>query len=165
MDWNKTTKHDKITQRSRIFYRCVDWNTLEVKTAIIKYVASFTDAWIETLISLISEINLLVASFTDAWIETPGGVAKKLLRRRIFYRCVDWNCALARSNSLIAGRIFYRCVDWNRPSTSLRIFLLSHLLQMRGLKHIGRFIIATYRSRIFYRCVDWNCNHQWSKAA
>ena len=39
----------KTVAESRIFYRCVDWNALEVKTAIIKYVASFTDAWIETV--------------------------------------------------------------------------------------------------------------------
>ena len=65
-------------------------------------VASFTDAWIETVIGLISGLWVGVASFTDAWIETfahplsgmskkshllqmrglkpsPGGIAKKLL--------------------------------------------------------------------------------------
>ena len=33
-------------------------------------VASFTDAWIETCISLYGSRSLNVASFTDAWIET-----------------------------------------------------------------------------------------------
>ena len=33
-------------------------------------VASFTDAWIETMAGLINSRGLIVASFTDAWIET-----------------------------------------------------------------------------------------------
>ncbi len=33
-------------------------------------VASFTDAWIETMINDLNKINERVASFTDAWIET-----------------------------------------------------------------------------------------------
>ena len=33
-------------------------------------VASFTDAWIETLSQAASVITYEVASFTDAWIET-----------------------------------------------------------------------------------------------
>ena len=35
-----------------------------------KEVASFTDAWIETPLDNISATDMLVASFTDAWIET-----------------------------------------------------------------------------------------------
>ena len=75
-------------------------------------VASFTDAWIETIqtkmkayLSLshllqmrgLKLINpearkkaLDVASFTDAWIETlPNSGAFSKERSRIFYRCVD----------------------------------------------------------------------------
>ena len=33
-------------------------------------VASFTDAWIETLMKRMRQYMMLVASFTDAWIET-----------------------------------------------------------------------------------------------
>ena len=33
-------------------------------------VASFTDAWIETLMSHLKKQEIMVASFTDAWIET-----------------------------------------------------------------------------------------------
>ena len=44
-------------------------------------VASFTDAWIETLVAKNTNSLTVVASFTDAWIETdwlpsPGGIAK-----------------------------------------------------------------------------------------
>ena len=76
-----------------------------------------------------------VASFTDAWIETGlfGSIGAN--KRRIFYRCVDWNqkVSLRYTNSVVASftdawietdrlkvirnlrarRIFYRCVDWN----------------------------------------------------
>ena len=34
-------------------------------------VASFTDAWIETVIIAVTYLSDSVASFTDAWIETP----------------------------------------------------------------------------------------------
>ena len=33
-------------------------------------VASFTDAWIETISVFCDEESIVVASFTDAWIET-----------------------------------------------------------------------------------------------
>ena len=99
-------------------------------------VASFTDAWIETLLKkslcrnqqshLLQMRGLkpicgqivrrnMVASFTDAWIETG-----KMLNGRKS----RWS------------RIFYRCVDWNKAvSVSILLTLASHLLQMRGLKH------------------------------
>ena len=59
-------------------------------TKFIGFVASFTDAWIETLTP--GEIDKLneVASFTDAWIETLTGFSEPgAMLRRIFYRCVD----------------------------------------------------------------------------
>ena len=81
---------------------------------MIRKVASFTDAWIETIRkpekSITRRSHLLqmrglkqikspvsrnvtrfVASFTDAWIETNSGVANSFSNCRIFYRCVDWN--------------------------------------------------------------------------
>ena len=52
-------------------------------------VASFTDAWIET-IRIKPEFGLrFVASFTDAWIETHQSHERDGQTRRIFYRCVD----------------------------------------------------------------------------
>ena len=76
-------------------------------------VASFTDAWIETLKYSRSFIQLPVASFTDAWIETFNpefdhiGYQSHLLQMR----------GLKRYDAL------------NMPE-----YLGSHLLQMRGLK-------------------------------
>ena len=41
-------------------------------TILAAKVASFTDAWIETVYFLASDGGLIVASFTDAWIETSA---------------------------------------------------------------------------------------------
>ena len=96
VDWNLCWPRNRTTQNRRIFYRCVDWNTggnkfaypivtshllqmrglkplPPLKSKPPNYVASFTDAWIETII-LFEWINYPpVASFTDAWIETNKG--------------------------------------------------------------------------------------------
>ena len=54
----------------RIFYRCVDWNPNMGINEDDAFVASFTDAWIETDAEAKSILVTMVASFTDAWIET-----------------------------------------------------------------------------------------------
>ena len=92
VDWNPQVNIGSNAVIGRIFYRCVDWNKRQSPRKEGRNVASFTDAWIETLI-LISASNLEwshllqmrglkhdnkkatneatdVASFTDAWIET-----------------------------------------------------------------------------------------------
>ena len=63
------------------------------------WVASFTDAWIETFGKGYKQQYQTVASFTDAWIETTRirNIPFPHLRR-IFYRCVDWNCKYERIN-------------------------------------------------------------------
>ena len=56
----------------------------------IFFVASFTDAWIETIYALNDYLEYNVASFTDAWIETGYRTLLSLkFGSRIFYRCVD----------------------------------------------------------------------------
>ena len=59
-------------------------------------------------------------------------------------------------HSALFRRIFYRCVDWNIIAPSCLILVLSHLLQMRGLKLLLYLNSFQGDSRIFYRCVDWN---------
>ena len=99
-------------------------------------VASFTDAWIETLFIGMLKVmekgrifyrcvdwnqsphsgtcGIKVASFTDAWIETTSErLTLASVSRRIFYRCVDWNVRLPNFGTPALSRIFYRCVDWN----------------------------------------------------
>ena len=98
-----------------------------------------------------------VASFTDAWIETiEKGNFKCSFDSRIFYRCVDWNISTTSCTNMVKMshllqmrglkllrnrytflslcRIFYRCVDWNFYGDRLWLGFMSHLLQMRGLK-------------------------------
>ena len=101
---------------SRIFYRCVDWNEREYWCYIMKLVASFTDAWIETGYDNKHDLrDVIVASFTDAWIETGftsiAGVisASHLLQMRgLKQRGLSRKEAKEKRS-----RIFYRCVDWN----------------------------------------------------
>ena len=70
VDWNSKYYNDKAYFDGRIFYRCVDWNNYD------------TDGMV--------------------WKES-----------RIFYRCVDWNTWGLESQGTGMCRIFYRCVDWN----------------------------------------------------
>ena len=54
------------------------------------FVASFTDAWIETNPIMSAAMSYIVASFTDAWIETAIYLkGYEVVLGRIFYRCVD----------------------------------------------------------------------------
>ena len=119
-------------------------------------VASFTDAWIETLILEAPDMSIPVASFTDAWIET-------------YFLLFDGWVAVVAS---FTDAWIETCLQCNNLSC-----LQSHLLQMRGLKHESKRVVVgmanvasftdawieTYRgnfvglsisSRIFYRCVD-----------
>ena len=148
--------------------------------------------------------GFFVASFTDAWIETAICFSIWRFKAcRIFYRCVDWNLACRPISFTVAVASFTDA--WIETLTDKELDLLkeSHLLQMRGLKpSVGewrllrkvasftdawietwmktaslrqQFVasftdawIETYgRSplrcphwcRIFYRCVDWNMAH------
>ena len=77
---------------------------------MMAWVASFTDAWIETLnidnfvkaatshplqmrglkhTRDVGNQTQCVASFTDAWIETYKEIIEGRFDGRIFYRCVD----------------------------------------------------------------------------
>ena len=69
VDWNFNQQCMEFCHNCRIFYRCVDWNTGRMRNIRTFY----------------------VASFTDAWIETPQQGIAPLVGCRIFYRCVDWN--------------------------------------------------------------------------
>ena len=80
----------------------------------MKIVASFTDAWIETDNSLNDGIEIYVASFTDAWIET-------LISLKI-------HLSLSLSHLLQM-----RGLKQDRQSNTYKL-IWSHLLQMRGLK-------------------------------
>ena len=75
------------------------------------FVASFTDAWIETTVCWRNGDFVRVASFTDAWIETDrvqyveGKTKSHLLQMRGLKPFPD------KPGTLRNSRIFYRCVD------------------------------------------------------
>ena len=75
-------------------------------------VASFTDAWIETLLNLTFILPKEVASFTDAWIETEKKEEKNIGNDKshlLQMRGLKQGAAYAKT--LAESRIFYRCVD------------------------------------------------------
>ena len=76
-------------------------------------VASFTDAWIETVYRIFFLKPLNVASFTDAWIETKG----------YCQHLQEKESHLLQMRGLKPALPFLKETD-----------LPSHLLQMRGLK-------------------------------
>ena len=143
--------------RSRIFYRCVDWNLFWQFMLHAYWVASFTDAWIET--------------YQSRSPQEGSGC-------RIFYRCVDWNIKtltgfypITKSHLLQMRGLkripteFSLCNEvasftdaWIETHTNEPSFQTkqSHLLQMRGLKPNRTTSLNTEKCRIFYRCVDWN---------
>ena len=96
-------------------------------------VASFTDAWIETIYYTKVLISDSVASFTDAWIETP-----------------------VATNSTLEGFVASFTDAWIETDRdkSMQLAELSHLLQMRGLKQNILNYMESCFCRIFYRCVD-----------
>ena len=123
-----------MASTSRIFYRCVDWNIARKNRKIFEIVASFTDAWIETLICNHCGLSISSHLLQMRGLKLDKEKGKEDAKRRIFYRCVDWNVDLLSEDEKKIGRIFYRCVDWNLLSPSRTVFEKSHLLQMRGLK-------------------------------
>ena len=191
-----------LCYHSRIFYRCVDWNfakryttTTQIKSHLLQMrglkpldvflkvksitVASFTDAWIETI-----RLNYLigfrnVASFTDAWIETKcilrwsSWKMSHLLQMRGLKLHALVSFLLSRKSHLLQMRGLKLISNWIKI-----INFVSHLLQMRGLKRkailqgkqnrVASFTDAWIETnmvtrqkkwnkrRIFYRCVDWN---------
>ena len=99
----------------------------------ILVVASFTDAWIETIVPALGAKIIGVASFTDAWIET-------YFRSREQY---------LKTSHLLQMRGLKPIQ--NQPKKNWK---QSHLLQMRGLKQERDYLKPHLFGRIFYRCVD-----------
>ena len=127
--------YSPLSYTSRIFYRCVDWNRKKSQKD-----------------SLLIWSHLLQMR----GLKPSRRKAIKPSSSRIFYRCVDWNhgrrCSIWKNRvaSFTDAWIETFWIDLARES------ILSHLLQMRGLKHYSVVRQKTDRCRIFYRCVDWN---------
>ena len=118
-------------------------------------VASFTDAWIETVMAGNMVTIRLVASFTDAWIETVGSYSTlKITAVASFTDAwieTSFPTPFAPHNNVASFTD-----AWIETGTYVvnSIPDESHLLQMRGLKPVGARKGTFAKGRIFYRCVD-----------
>ena len=110
----ENVKKDRIKRQSHLLQmRGLKLNREGYRTGR-KEVASFTDAWIETVLFEQCAQQLYVATFTDAWIET------KLLPSLV--------------RALLSHLLQMRGLK-HKKNYSKRGTTTSHLLQMRGLKH------------------------------
>ena len=99
------------------------------------FVASFTDAWIETDTEAIERTKLYVASFTDAWIETLLHWVRKKCRKSHLLQ-------MRGLKQKVDGKILCHHRVASFTDAWIETFLIclletnkeSHLLQMRGLK-------------------------------
>ena len=145
-------------------------------TTLVISVASFTDAWIETMreytvicfitshllqmrgLKLAIEqkrIITSVASFTDAWIETKRGTTTREIGKVASFTDA-WIETGLQENYYKGGKshlLQMRGLKHFNCTAQLPISR-SHLLQMRGLKLQLFFNLKHLSSRIFYRCVD-----------
>ena len=106
-----------ITVNRRIFYRCVDWNTNDAIDRVTVLVASFTDAWIETLLRLKEKLK--------KW--------SHLLQMRGLKHFNHLQYEIKNRSHLLQMRGL-KLTDPER----MECVLESHLLQMRGLKPLYR---------------------------
>ena len=120
-----------------------------------RQVASFTDAWIETRVKDYSKSHLFVASFTDAWIETSL-VYVSFIAGNVASFTDAWIETIRRQHYCYRQKVASFTDAWIETEirgTKARS-VKSHLLQMRGLKHLLYLLKAEKGCRIFYRCVD-----------
>ena len=139
VDWNTFWAIRATALPCRIFYRCVDWN-FEFCSFLTCYFRSHLLQMRGLKLKLVFWKRVsVVASFTDAWIETVIPVIRSLLLSRIFYRCVDWNVIML---SLLLVHLVASFTDaWIETlfaQCSQQLYR-SHLLQMRGLKQPQTF--------------------------
>ena len=180
VDWNPFAIPAIAVMWGRIFYRCVDWNPIRTAQKTRNNVASFTDAWIETLKFIITSNKGLshllqmrglkhdrpvvagngtvVASFTDAWIETkPKRKAQAHCKSHLLQMRGLKPIGSLFPYPIPLCRIFYRCVDWNRALHSCLLLVSGRIFYRCVDWNIGRDRLDVSEiSRIFYRCVDWN---------
>ena len=143
VDWNTVAEELHPVMERRIFYRCVDWNLYVGFASYFSPVASFTDAWIET------HQHSWIAHFIRSHLlqmrglKLPGYAGAVHLCESHLLQMRGLKREVVTTPRRCICRIFYRCVDWNwwtlrtvcRPSRS-------HLLQMRGLKPVLKSVIS-----------------------
>ena len=160
VDWNKLSKKSNLPLLCRIFYRCVDWNLFWHRKSLKQKVASFTDAWIETIRFLtyhrLNGSHLLQMR----GLKLLQASVKFNTHSRIFYRCVDWNFfgrkftktdhVASFTDAWIETNLLWSYAEkpivasftdaWiETKGNTIDVFTFpSHLLQMRGLKQLTK---------------------------
>ena len=96
-----------------------------------------------------------VASFTDAWIETLEDIVglQKTLSHLLQMRGLKQLSPHILSNKRQSHLLQMRGLKLMKERLR-KLLLLSHLLQMRGLKLRLLLVMMVRLRRIFYRCVD-----------
>ena len=134
VDWNILSSTNVGRTNSRIFYRCVDWNLRERRSffAMPSHLLQMRGLK-RCAISRVASTalsHLLQMRGLKPWLS----IFYIIFNRRIFYRCVDWNIfiGLGYARPLVASFtdawIETRCCLCEDSCRE------SHLLQMRGLK-------------------------------
>ena len=113
VDWNSDNASTTAYSVSRILRGCVDWNASTACSILSGRVASYVDAWIETISTGAKATSDRVASYTGAWIETWQD-HRQVCRQPSHpirvrgLKPVCWYYSMAST-----CRILYGCVDWN----------------------------------------------------
>ena len=117
VDWNPEPVTRSTTGRGRIFYRCVDWNG---KIALLSS---------GTKKSHLLQMRGLKQRTSPFYTQSTS---------RIFYRFVDWN--ILSSTDIGRTNVASFTDAWIETSSYIvhSVMTLSHLLQMRGLKLIAK---------------------------
>ena len=137
VDWNSHPGLYPAGHPCRIFYRCVDWNNPFLHR---EYLAGYSRIFYRCVDWNNLQLTYPADGPESHLLQMRGlkPIPGQRVRRpegRIFYRCVDWNLNSNIAMLILWCRIFYRCVDWNYFGSLSAVFDTSHLLQMRGLKH------------------------------
>ena len=164
VDWNKHLYAEgREGYLRRIFYRCVDWNKLSKKSNLPLLCRIFYRCVDWNLFWHRKSLKQKVASFTDAWIETTQNNPLHI------------SCYVASFTDAWIETIRFLTYHRLNGSHLLQMRGLkhltkaqaeytseSHLLQMRGLKQLLKTELFKSWGRIFYRCVDWNfCTYSY----
>ena len=137
VDWNKADNVALWTKRQgRIFYRCVDWNKLKSWYIFIALCRIFYRC-VDWNIFFLQNLSCCpVASFTDAWIETRYNPVLKA-----------WCCVASFTDAWIETILY--------STYRIKFYVASFTDAWIETNPIFFFLLPE-QSRIFYRCVDWN---------
>ena len=182
VDWNILTFIKIWSILSRTLCGCVDWNLVQVLCLLVRCVAPYVGAWIETYQAHLSKTGFDGRTLCGC-VDWNWGYGKEdhvhRLSHPMWVRGLKLNLLNLIKHILQSHPMWVRglkresCVEWIGAETlshpmwvrglklSLEIhsflILLSHPMWVRGLKPL-QFIELSHRlqSRTLCGCVDWN---------